>query len=79
MPDTPRKLASKATTADIFNSSEATIDRWRKDPTSGFPEPININNKLFWFLDEIFAWMETRPRVSEKPSYLQHRHIEAAE
>jgi predicted DNA-binding transcriptional regulator AlpA len=74
---TPRKLSSKANTADLCNSSPQTIDRWRKDPKIGFPEPVNINNKLFWFLDEVLEWIENRPRVSQKPTVLQHKRIEA--
>jgi predicted DNA-binding transcriptional regulator AlpA len=74
----PRKLISKATTAATVDSSEATVDRWRKDPAMDFPVPVNINNKLFWYQDEVAEWIERRPRITEKPSFLQHRHIEAA-
>jgi predicted DNA-binding transcriptional regulator AlpA len=74
---TPRRIISKATTAATVNSSEATVDRWRKDPAMGFPVPLNINNRCFWYEDEVQAWIEKRPRVSEKPTFLQHRRVEA--
>ena len=80
MPDpNTRRLINKANVALTVDSSEGTVDRWRKDPKIGFPEPVNINNKLFWFWDELLAWIEKRPRVSEKPSVLQHKRIEAEE
>jgi predicted DNA-binding transcriptional regulator AlpA len=79
MPDTPRKLRNKAHTADLFDSSEATVDRWRENPAVGFPEPVNIHNKLFWYEDELLAWMQSRPRVSQRPTVLQdkRKRIEA--
>ena len=66
-----RRLLNLAKTADKVGSSTATIRRWSQNPITGFPEPVNIHNKLFWFEDEVLAWIESRPRVSEKPPVLQ--------
>jgi predicted DNA-binding transcriptional regulator AlpA len=66
-----RRLLNLAKTADLVGSSPPTVRRWSQNPVTGFPEPVNIHNKLFWFEDEVSAWIESRPRVKEKPPVLQ--------
>jgi predicted DNA-binding transcriptional regulator AlpA len=74
-----RRLLNLAKTADKVGSSTASVRRWSQDPATGFAEPVNIHNKLFWFEDEVDAWMESQPRVSKKPSVLQGKDKRIAE
>ena len=66
-----RRLLSHANTAKLVDSSQASVRRWSLNPETKFPEPVNVHNKLFWFADEVEAWIEARPRVSKKPSIMQ--------
>ena len=63
-----RRLLNLAKTADKVGSSTATIRRWSQNPVTGFPEPVNIHNKLFWFEDEVLAWIEFAPAGERKAS-----------
>ena len=70
-PKARRRLLNIGSTAYAANSSPATIRRWSKDHKTGFPEPRVINNRLFWFEDEVVEWLELRPRESEHPTVLR--------
>ncbi|MGO8842688.1 MAG: helix-turn-helix transcriptional regulator [Methyloceanibacter sp.] len=68
-----RTILNIGTTARKVNSSAWTVRRWSKKPELGFPEPIVIENRLFWFEDEIDEWMQSRPRLSEQPPDFQKK------
>jgi hypothetical protein len=44
---------SKQQTAARYNTSPRTIDRWRRDPTVGFPKGIDINGRVIFSLPEL--------------------------
>jgi predicted DNA-binding transcriptional regulator AlpA len=52
----------------LLGCHRSTVDRYRFDPHYaylGFPKPMAPGGKggrLFWWLDEIMAWLETRRR-----------------
>jgi hypothetical protein len=51
-----RRLSPTRNTAALFGVSTRTIERWRRDPTLGFPQPIAINKRNYDDLDAIEAF-----------------------
>jgi predicted DNA-binding transcriptional regulator AlpA len=46
---------------DLTGNSRTQI--WRKVRDGTFPAPIELGpNSVGWFEDEVFAWLDTRPR-----------------
>ena len=43
------------------NSCRSTVEKLLRDDQE-FPAPITIGTKRLWFLDEIDAWLASRPR-----------------
>jgi len=39
-----------------FNVVDRTLDRWVADPRLGFPQPLYVNGRRYFDLDEIEAW-----------------------
>jgi len=37
--------------------SATTLWRWTRDPASGFPKPIRVNDRLFWRLADVRRWL----------------------
>jgi hypothetical protein len=66
-----RRLLTLSTTSKAVDSSPWTVRRWSRDPRTGFPQPRVINNRLFWFEDELIAWLETRPLETKAPPIFQ--------
>lgn len=66
-----RTILNIGIVASKISSSTATVRRWSKRPELGFPEPIVIENRLFWFEDEVDTWLQSRPRLSEQPAAFQ--------
>jgi predicted DNA-binding transcriptional regulator AlpA len=54
----PRKLARQR----LGNCSDMTIWRLEHDPDSGFPTPVMIHGRAYYFEHEFSAWLATRPR-----------------
>jgi predicted DNA-binding transcriptional regulator AlpA len=65
---TPRRLLNLTNTAIATDSHPASVRRWSKNAATGFPEPVNIHNKLFWYADEVEKWIASRPRVEPAPN-----------
>ena len=62
-----RKLLSLRNTAEAVDRSPPQVRRWTKIPAMNFPEAVIIGNKLYFFEDEILAWLEAH-RASKQPS-----------
>jgi predicted DNA-binding transcriptional regulator AlpA len=52
-PKKKRKLVGIRVLMDRYSSSDRTIDRWTIDPKLGFPKPIKIKRRRFWWEDEL--------------------------
>ena len=43
--------------------ADMTLWRWLSDPVLAFPQPLRINRRRFWRLDELEEWEQAhRPR-----------------
>ncbi len=49
-----------------YNVADRTIARWTADPELAFPQPLVINDRQFFALDEIEAFERMRASVSRK-------------
>ncbi|WP_131113671.1 DNA-binding protein [Lichenihabitans psoromatis] len=47
-------------TARRYGVTERSIARWTLDPDLGFPQPMNINGRLFFAVEQLEAWEKTR-------------------
>jgi predicted DNA-binding transcriptional regulator AlpA len=72
-----RPLISKPALAKDLNTSTRTIDRWARDPQMDFPAPLKINQRVFFYRDEIERWKLSRVRalIKGKPA---REHVEEA-
>lgn len=43
--------------------TDMTIARWLKNGTLGFPKPIRIATRRYWYEVEVIEWLKTRPRA----------------
>lgn len=60
-PDTrPTRLLPTRSVMDRYGVSDRTIDRWVADPDLGFPRPLRINRKRFFYEHELDAFDATR-------------------
>lgn len=66
-----RRMVNKREVVMITGLSDVTI--WRRMRAGDFPLSVQLTpNKIGWFLDEIEAWMESRPRgVAQLPANLR--------
>jgi hypothetical protein len=55
-----RKLRKKQV-AERYGHTVRTIERWWRDPSLGFPQPIYIGKNPLWDLEELEAFDRTRP------------------
>jgi predicted DNA-binding transcriptional regulator AlpA len=69
-----RSLLSLRSTAKRTDQSVQSVRRKVHDPKSGFPEPVNIKNQWFFYADEVDAYIDSRPRISQKPTVKGHGH-----
>ncbi|HEX9868802.1 MAG TPA: transcriptional regulator [Candidatus Tectomicrobia bacterium] len=46
--------------------SEVTLWRFQRDPNLGFPTPVRINGRLYFRVDEIDAWIESRQNTLDE-------------
>jgi hypothetical protein len=56
---TGRKVGINVLTAR-YSVVSRTIDRWLADAGLGFPQPLTINKRRYWDLDEIEQWERAR-------------------
>lgn len=45
-----------------FGVTDRTLDRWLIDPLLGFPRPMMIKGRRYFFLDEIEEWERAQAR-----------------
>jgi predicted DNA-binding transcriptional regulator AlpA len=65
MPQSTRKLLNINTVSEMIGVSPATTRRYVDRPELGFPEPRTVMNRLYFFEDEVQAWMSARPKQGE--------------
>jgi hypothetical protein len=51
---------SKVKVAKRYDTTCRSIDRWRGDPDLGFPEPLDINGRIYFSEPELIAWERKR-------------------
>lgn len=51
-----KMLTANAVKARNNNISNPTLYRWERDPDLGFPKPVVIRRRKFYFEDELEAW-----------------------
>jgi predicted DNA-binding transcriptional regulator AlpA len=74
-----RALVPLRATATRVGESVSSIRRKAKDPASGFPTPLNVNNRLFFYSDELDQYVESRPGITERPTVKANdKSVEAA-
>jgi hypothetical protein len=59
----------KPKVAARYGTTSRAFDRWRRDPSLGFPQPICINGFLFFSEPELIAWEQTRAAEVGSPKY----------
>jgi predicted DNA-binding transcriptional regulator AlpA len=67
----PRRDAAKRVGVSL-----RTLIRYEDDPEMDFPVAVNVSNRRFYNLDEIEAWIESRPRVTEVPTVRRNTQAE---
>jgi predicted DNA-binding transcriptional regulator AlpA len=45
----------------LTDSHRCTVNRWTKNPETGFPKPQDINGRPHWRLGDIIEWLSKRP------------------
>jgi hypothetical protein len=70
--DDDRRLPTSAV-AIKYQTSTRTVERWTADPKLGFPQPIYINGRKFWSLNELRAWDRQRVRMATQPPQFRKR------
>ena len=73
MPESTRKLLKINTVSEMIGVSPATTRRYVDRPELGFPEPRTVMNRLYFFEDEVQAWMSARPKQSEYRAIFQKK------
>ena len=64
----PRKLISKRELLNLIPLSYPAI--WTRMRAGEFPLSVKLDaagSKVFWYLDEVQTWIESRPRSELKP------------
>ena len=82
----PDALVSKSGIRDFFPVSDATIWRWRKDESLGFPPPeLEINGREFWTVGKLLAFRArlaaeraAKPPIQDPGQLARPRKREAA-
>jgi hypothetical protein len=41
-----------------------TLLRWRRDPNLGFPSPIIVRKRNYYYREELDAWLERQREVA---------------
>ena len=58
IPELERRWVSGPTLSNILNISSVTLWRWRR--TGGFPTAKRVNGRLYFFRDEVAAWLDSQ-------------------
>ena len=53
-------------TAQRYGVTERSIARWTEAPELGFPQPMEVNGRLFFAVDELEAWERSRAAAPRK-------------
>ena len=56
----PVELVPAVTVASEFHTTRRTIGRWFVTPAMGFPQPVEINKRLYFRRSELEAWKLSR-------------------
>ena len=60
----PVELVPAVTVASEFHTTRRTIGRWFVTPAMGFPQPVEINKRLYFRRSELEAWKLSRAVAS---------------
>ena len=75
----PLALIDKRGIAMLCGVNPWTVDRWRKNPSTGFPAPIWLSDTTArWSRAAIAAWLQSRPSGGLSPNNPWLRRSEAA-
>jgi predicted DNA-binding transcriptional regulator AlpA len=58
----PRKIVKQR----LGDVSDMTIWRLEQDRESGFPLPVVINGRCYYYEDEFSSWLTNRPRKANR-------------
>ena len=61
-PTITSRLMNSAAVRARYDVSGRSLDRWINDAQLGFPKPIMINSRRYWYEAELLAWERTRAR-----------------
>ena len=64
--ETSRTYLPGPKTARRYGVSDRTIVRWEQDPALCFPQPMHVNGRKFYPLDELEAWERMRAMPSNQ-------------
>lgn len=56
------KLIGVDKVEEMLGVSRMTLWRWAQREDLNFPKPIKIAKRRFWYLEELVAWLDARPR-----------------
>lgn len=59
-PTEPEQLAPAPRVATQFGITRRTLSRWIVDPNLAFPQPVEINRRLYFKQLEVDAWKLAR-------------------
>lgn len=59
--------APKARRDILGGVSDMCLYRWMRDPALHFPEPIIINTRRYFDIDQLKAWVSSRDTAQTKP------------
>ncbi|MCO6422240.1 hypothetical protein FB008_102210 [Sinorhizobium medicae] len=59
-----KQYLTSAQVMSRYSISEMTLFRWQKSEKLGFPQPMVVNRRKFFKVDDLTAWERERARVS---------------
>lgn len=57
-----RGLLSGRAVCQRYGVSSMTVYRWQRDPDLNFPRPVDINGRLYWYVDQLEQFERSRIR-----------------
>lgn len=54
----PRLIPAREVRRRCAGISQVTLYRWLRDPALGFPQPIRINNRMFFAEERVADWLD---------------------
>jgi predicted DNA-binding transcriptional regulator AlpA len=64
----PMKLCRPPAVANEFNVTRRTVGRWMDDPALNFPQPMEINGRLYFRSSDIERWKVERLQAFLPPA-----------